>query len=188
MTTFASGKHALMISDRSGLAFPYQEMVREWTGAWVHSSEYEPKQPQLQPKPTTSDPQALQHARPARTAPAVTQLMPTDPFITYGAGSSYINVNVPNHGLTNGSTYRFRGSPTTAGAYLDPQGWDGITGAKIALAVGYAITTGKWVSAARDTDYTTDWFYFVVNTDTATTGSIRGGSYPVSVGPVTLEA
>ena len=94
----------------------------------------------------------------ARTAPAVTQLMPTDPFITYGAGSSYINVNVPNHGLTNGSTYRFRGAPTTAGAYLDPQGWDGITGAKIALAAGYAITTGKWVSAARDTDYTTDWF------------------------------
>ena len=43
MTTFASGKHALAISDRSGLAFPYLEMVREWNGAWVHFSEFEPK-------------------------------------------------------------------------------------------------------------------------------------------------
>jgi hypothetical protein len=68
------------------------------------------------------------------------------------------------------------------------QSWDGITGAKIALAAGYAITTGKYVSGARDTDFTTDWFYFVVNTDTATTGGIEGGGYPVSVGPVTIEA
>ena len=55
MTSFAQGKYALMVSDRSGLVFPYKEMVREWTGAWVHSSEFEPKQPQLQPKPTSAD-------------------------------------------------------------------------------------------------------------------------------------
>ena len=113
--------------------------------------------------------------------------MPNDPFTTYSSGSSYINVNVPNHGLTNGSTYRFRGMPTTGGDYTDPPTFDGITGAKISLAAGYAITTGKYVSGARDTDFTTDWFYFVVNTDTATTGGIEGGSYPVSVGPVTIE-
>ena len=64
MTSFAQGKHALEISDRSGMAFPYNEMVREWNGALVHNSEYEPKQPQLQPKPTNADPQALQRARP----------------------------------------------------------------------------------------------------------------------------
>ena len=40
MTSFAQGKYALMVSDRSGLVFPYREMVREWTGAWVHSSEF----------------------------------------------------------------------------------------------------------------------------------------------------
>ena len=62
MTTFASGKFALAISDRSGMAFPYNEMVREWNGALVHVSEYEPKQPQLDPKPTSADPQALQRA------------------------------------------------------------------------------------------------------------------------------
>jgi len=41
MTKFATGKHSLAISDRSGQAFPYLEMVREWNGAWVHFSEYE---------------------------------------------------------------------------------------------------------------------------------------------------
>ena len=65
MTSFAQGKYALMISDRSGQAFPYNEMVREWNGAWVHTSEFEKKSPQLQPKPTSADPQALQHARPS---------------------------------------------------------------------------------------------------------------------------
>ena len=188
MARFASGKYALSLSDRSGMQFPYLEMVKEWTGAWVHFSEFEPKQPQISPRPVIADPQGLQRVRPARTAPAVTLLMPPNPFTTYASSSSYINVNFPNHGLTNGDTYRFRGMPSTAGAYAAPDSWDGITGAKIALAAGYAITTGKYVSGARDTDFTTDWFYFVVNTDTATTGGIEGGGYPVSVGPVTIEA
>ena len=64
MGKYASGKFAQRISDRSGMAFPYNEMVQEWTGAWVHTSEYEPKQPQLEPLPIVTDPQSLQHARP----------------------------------------------------------------------------------------------------------------------------
>ena len=36
MARFASGKYALAISDRSGLQFPYNEMVREWNGSFVH--------------------------------------------------------------------------------------------------------------------------------------------------------
>ena len=47
MAKYASGKRSLAISDRSGMAFPYPEMVREWNGSLVHISEYEPKQPQL---------------------------------------------------------------------------------------------------------------------------------------------
>jgi hypothetical protein len=47
MGVFARGKQALAISDRSGLRFPYTEMVREWNGSLVHYSEFEPKQPQL---------------------------------------------------------------------------------------------------------------------------------------------
>ena len=67
MGNTAKGRYALFISDRSGLAFPYREMVKEWNGARVHTSEYEPKQPQLEPKPYTADPQGLSHPRPART-------------------------------------------------------------------------------------------------------------------------
>ena len=56
MTNLSKGRYALAISDRSGMQFPYNEMVREWNGAFVHISEYEPKQPQLDPIPTPGDP------------------------------------------------------------------------------------------------------------------------------------
>ena len=55
MATRASGKYAQAISDRSGQAFPYREMVKEWTGALVHISEFEPKHPQLDPRRTSAD-------------------------------------------------------------------------------------------------------------------------------------
>ena len=60
MAKFAKGKHALAISDRSGLAFPWREMVTEWNGAFVHYSEFERKQPQLEPRPFVADPQGLE--------------------------------------------------------------------------------------------------------------------------------
>ena len=63
MGKYASGKFAKRISDRSGMAFPYNEMVQEWNGSWVHISEFEPKQPQLEPLPLVTDPQSLQYAR-----------------------------------------------------------------------------------------------------------------------------
>ena len=69
MAKFAKGKHALAISDRSGQAFPWREMVTEWNGAFVHISEYEPKQPQLEPKPFVADPQGLEQARPQNFPP-----------------------------------------------------------------------------------------------------------------------
>ena len=45
MGNLSKGRYALFISDRSGLAYPCTEMVKEWNGARVHTSEYEPKQP-----------------------------------------------------------------------------------------------------------------------------------------------
>ena len=36
MARYATGKYAKAISDRSGMEFPYREMVREWNGAFVH--------------------------------------------------------------------------------------------------------------------------------------------------------
>lgn len=66
MGRFAKGKNSLAISDRSGQAFPYTEMVKEWNGSIVHISEYEPKHPQLTPKVYGSDPQGLLDARPQK--------------------------------------------------------------------------------------------------------------------------
>ena len=64
MPKYASGKFALRISDRSGMAFPYNEMVKEWNGSTVHTSEFERKHPQLDPRYHPTDPQSLQNAKP----------------------------------------------------------------------------------------------------------------------------
>ena len=64
MGRYSSGKFALRISDRDGFAYPYNEMVQEWTGAWVHKSEYEVKSPLLNPTNHPTDAQSLQHAKP----------------------------------------------------------------------------------------------------------------------------
>jgi len=61
---FARGKFAKAVSDRSGLAFPYNEMVKEWNGSLVHYSEFEEKHPQLEPRKHTADPEALKNAKP----------------------------------------------------------------------------------------------------------------------------
>ena len=73
---YAKGKYSQSISDRSGQAFPYREMVKEWNGSWVHTSEFEAKHPQLDPKPHMADPVALWNARPQRAAPVVVDLDP----------------------------------------------------------------------------------------------------------------
>ena len=64
MATRASGKYAQAISDRSGQAFPYREMVKEWNGSLVHISEFESKHPQLDPRNPGADGVALMNARP----------------------------------------------------------------------------------------------------------------------------
>ena len=63
MAKWATGKRSQAISDRSGMAFPYNEMVKEWNGSLVHTSEYEPKHPQIRRRRQVSDAIALQNAR-----------------------------------------------------------------------------------------------------------------------------
>ena len=67
--SYASGKNAYGISDRSGFRYKLNEMKREWTGALVGPDEYEPKHPQLRPPKAGPDPQALRNPRPDRTEP-----------------------------------------------------------------------------------------------------------------------
>ena len=73
---YAKGKYAKAISDRSGLEFPYKEMVKEWNGSLVHTSEYEAKHPQIRRRHHQSDPVALQNPRPMRSSPTDVNLDP----------------------------------------------------------------------------------------------------------------
>ena len=115
MARFAKGSRALAISDRSGAAFPYREMVKEWTGAWVHVSEFEPKQPQLEPHPVGADPQGLMHARPARVEFPVQDILPNNPFTTTG-GSQTLSISYPSNQINEGTSYvRFQSVKETVG-------------------------------------------------------------------------
>ena len=67
--TYASGKHAYGISDRSGRRYRLREMRTEWTGAKVGPDEFEPKHPQLFPPRAFPDPQALRGPRPETELP-----------------------------------------------------------------------------------------------------------------------
>ena len=63
MAKFAVGKNAYGISDRSGFRYKLNEMKREWNGLLVGKDEWEKKQPQLEPRRTITDPQALRNPR-----------------------------------------------------------------------------------------------------------------------------
>jgi len=113
MSKLSRGKYAQAISDRSGMAFPYKEMVTEWNGSFVHTSEFESKQPQIQPTRFTGDPQGLSNARPARTEPATENMLPGNP-LSLTSGSSTVTVTEPSHRRSTNDTVVFRnvdGSP-----------------------------------------------------------------------------
>ena len=163
MSNTASGKFSKFISDRSGMEFPYKEMVTEWNGAKVHISEFEPKHPQLEPKPHTADPQGLRMARPDRTEPQTDPLLQPEPFIIT-SGSSTINVYEPSHGRTTGNVVAFRNVDGSPG---------GLSYTLFENSNGFSITvTG------------TDNYTF--NLGSTPTVSGRFGGITVTAGPVTL--
>ncbi len=183
MSNLSKGKYAQFISDRSGLAFPYTEMAVEWNGSRVHTSEFEPKQPQLEPKPTVADPQGLQFARPDRVEPPVLILLQTSPFETIKyAGNTYINVYSSNHDRSTGDTVRFRG-PTDADGYTSVPIIDGVS--DISNASGFTITVGQ-INSSGIVGNTTNYYYFQ-SSDTATNGGINGGGDGCTAGPVDLQ-
>jgi hypothetical protein len=162
---FARGKHSKAISDRSGLEFPYQEMVKEWNGSLVHMSEYESKHPQLEPKPKGGDAQGLQNARPARTEPAVASMLLANPF-TITSGSTTVSVNEPNHGRSTSDVVVFRNVDGSPG---------GVAFTVFEDSNGYSITV---------TD-TNNYTFTLGATPTVTE---KSGGNTVTAGPVTLTA
>ena len=206
MGKYASGKRALAISDRSGMAFPYTEMVREWNGSLVHTSEYEPKQPQLEPKPVGSDPQALFNPRPQPASVASLILLNSNPFTSIiSGGTTYVNIFSEDHQRKAGDIVRFRGPPlvTSAGtgtsdtrnlqSFGNIPTFDNVS--DLNNANGFTIALGQIDSSGNVTgDTTTDpltnpvSYFYITSTSNATTGNIQGGGPACSAGPVTLKA
>ena len=187
---FAKGRYAKAISDRSGMEFPYNEMIKEWNGSFVHISEYEAKQPQLELRHRGGDAQGLRNSRPARTENEVSRILGPNPFETIAASSGIINVYEKSHGRSTSDTVRFRGpiyTTSDSDAYQNPSDFDGISGSNVAKSAGYSITVGKRDSAGDITN-TDDYYHFTVDTNTATSGSISGGGNSCSAGPATLTA
>ena len=183
----ARGKYSKAISDRSGMEFPYNEMVKEWNGSFVHRSEFERKHPQLELRTRGGDAEGLLNARPDRTENEVIAILGPNPFETIAASSGIINVTEKSHGRSTGDTVRFRGALSTSKTFKDPQNFDGITGSNVAKSAGYSITVGKRDSSGTITQ-TDNFYHFTVDTNTATTGGISGGGNSCSAGPATLTA
>ncbi|MDB3919958.1 hypothetical protein N9349_04320 [Candidatus Pelagibacter sp.] len=205
---YASGKHAYAISDRSGLRFPYSEMVREWNGSLVHYSEFEAKQPQLQPKPVGSDPQALYNPRPQPASKTSLILLDNNPFTSIiSGGTTYVNVYSQDHQRAAGSIVRFRGPPvvTSAGpggadeadlknlqSFANIPTFDNVS--DLNNANGFTIALGQIDSAGNVTGATTSDpltspinYFYITSTSNATTGNVKGGGDNCSAGPVTLK-
>ena len=167
MPRYASGKYALGISDRSGRAYFLTDMVKEWNGFLVGKDEFEPKQPQLDPKHHTNDPQALRISRPDRTEPPTTVLLPFNPFTSGASGSAVITVTEPGNGRSTGDTVCFR----------EVESFDGFTASAIENSSGFPITTVD-----------SDRYTFTSGAGTASTGNIKGGGGYASAGPITVSA
>mgnify|MGYP003138197367 FL=1 len=106
---YAKGKKSQAISDRSGMAFPYTEMVKEWNGSFVHRSEFEAKHPQIKRKHIKADAIALANARPR----------PKDDnkdFLLYISNGFFANQG--DSGITGGASMRVTDSDKILGTKL----------------------------------------------------------------------
>ncbi len=162
---FARGKKSKAISDRSGMAFPYEEMVKEWNGHFVHKSEYEEKHPQLELRSRSGDAQGLRDVRPDRTENEVAAMLGSNPF-SITASSQTITVTEINHGRTSGDTVRFRNVQGSPG---------GVSFSTYENSSGFSITVT-----------TTDKYTFSLGATPSVTE--KGGGPTVSAGPVSLSA
>ena len=163
--TQARGKYAKAISDRSGMEFPYNEMVKEWNGHLVHKSEFEAKHPQLELRSRSGDSQGLFNARPARTENEVAAMLGNNPF-SITASSQTITVTEINHGRSSSDTVRFRNVRGSPG---------GVSASTFENSSGFSITVT-----------TTDKYTFSLGATPSVTE--KGGGPTVSAGPVSLSA
>ena len=161
----ARGKYAKAISDRSGMEFPYNEMVKEWNGHLVHKSEFEAKHTQLELRSRSGDSQGLFNARPARTENEVAAMLGNNPF-SITASSQTITVTEINHGRSSSDTVRFRNVRGSPG---------GVSASTFENSSGFSISS-----------VTTNTYTFSLGATASVTE--KGGGPTVSAGPVSLSA
>ena len=89
---YAKGKYAYGICDISGFRYKLKDMKKTWNVLLVGPDMYEPKHPQLEPRPPVIDPEALQD-------PRVTEPEPT-------AGNGVVRTeNTVANGISSPSTF-----------------------------------------------------------------------------------
>ena len=157
MAKYATGKYAKAISDRSGMEFPYKEMVREWNGSFVHVSEFEPKQPQLEPKPMAADGVSIRNVRSDRTELHTAIALPNNPF-TVTNGSATLTISLLNHTLQVGDFVLF-----FDGASNDPTQSFGLGSNLFPLFAATTAMAAADTSATLDTNtnFPASGFYFI---------------------------
>ena len=167
----AVGKHAYGICDKTGFRYKLSDLVFETkngarTGMRVGNDVVDQDHPQnFLGRVRVNDSESLLNARPNRTEPDSINILQDNPFKTGASGGSNTTITITevNHGRSTGDTVRFR--------TVEP--FDGITTSVMELAVGYSIT-----KVSDDT-------YTVSVSGGATTGSVSGGGFFASAGPVT---
>ena len=138
-------------------------MVREWNGSFVHVSEFEPKQPQLEPKPKNGW-CCIRNVRPDRIEPVTPNLLPGNPF-SMTSGSSTVTVKEPSHGRATSDTVVFRNVVGSPG--------------------GIAFTVFENTSGFSITVVDTNSYTFSIGTNASVTE--KGGGMTVTAGPVTIS-
>ena len=91
------------------MAFPYNEMVKEWNGSFVHKSEFEAKHPQIKRKHIKGDAIALANARPR---PPENQ----KEFLLYISNGFFANQG--DTGITGGASMKVSDSDKILGTKL----------------------------------------------------------------------
>jgi|TARA_R110000824_G_scaffold3006_3_gene13880 hypothetical protein len=180
---YANGKYAIFISDRSGLQFPYKEMVTEWNGAKVHTSEWEKKAPQIMPQEHVPDAIPLLNPRVDRVAPVTTQLLSINPF-RFTAGSTTVQIFMPGHPYTTSSTIMFWNAANsgTEGTTTQFQGMGVKETDRFGVPPSELMTASGFVPSSVTED-------FINITITSTpTASGPGGGGVVFIGPTTVTA
>ena len=143
----------------------------------------------MQPHPVGADPQALAHARPARTEFPVQEILPENPFTT--ASNTTLSISFPNNAFNKGTTYvRFNSVKRPVGGVAIStlelsttlNGDISSTATSIVLADGSAFPTAGYIVIEKINSetgaYENETIQYTGRSTHTLTGCTRGSSAP----------